>query len=317
MKPIPAIVEPAQVDIDLVVEQVTVALSDLGRITNSIERIRGQLDAAVGTARARRIEIGRLLAKARPTWPERGPTAKGWGEFLRRVKLDDSTAYRYMQEFRTPDRFHSDGSDNHAESGSKSGPVSGVSEIGDRDKPANVHGGSGDAARGTYCTPLKYAMAVGAWDLDPFSNPRSHLIAEHRCMLEDGGNGLADLAQPGSFIMGGGKAISHILAGPATRVFLQPPYEIVDQAIAHYGHTRFCALLRFAPDTEWFAAMWPRVAVIATPFGERLPFEIDGIEADGAPFPHAFYYSDERDVTDEIRRLCIMLRRADALHIVR
>lgn len=319
-----AIVENA-VDIDLCAEQIIVARADLLRAERSIERIRGQLDDAVGTAKMRRIEIGRILSKARPTWPQRGPNAKGWTTFLERVKIDDSTAHRYMEEFRDPVAFSQKTRGKPGDSAAID-PGSEAARDSDPETPANVHGGSGEVARGTYCTPLKYATAVGPWDLDPFSNPRSHIVSTHRCMLEDGGDGLLDPEEPGSWRSGSpgeyGAPI-HSVADANTRVWLQPPYELVDEAIAHYGHTRFCALLRFAPDTDWFAAMWPRVQVIATPFGERLPFEIDGVEADGAPFPHAFYYADERDVTDEIRRLCIVLRRAEAqsnpaaLHIVR
>lgn len=191
---------------------------------------------------------------------------------------------------------------------------------GDRDtKPANVHGGSGEKARGTFCTPKKYADALGSWDLDPFSNPRAHIAASVRCMLEDGGDGLVE-GEPGSYRTGG--EVTHVqlvaVADASTRVFLQPPYErgFLERVFAHYGHTRFCALLRFAPDTKWFAAMWPRVKAIAIP-RERIAFEtpegvrIEGADerrAAGAPFPHVFYYADERDVTDAIRALCIVLR---------
>lgn len=302
MKPIPAIVEPAQIDVDLVAEQVIVALAEQRQAETSAARHEQQAAAARETARMRRIEIGKHLLRVRAAWPERGPNAKGWTAFLARVRLDDSTAHRYMQEARDPDGFSQRQRAVRENSG------------GDGPEPANVHGGSGEPTRGTYCTPAKYAAAVGPWDLDPFSNPRSHVESAIRCMLENDGDGLADLTLPGSWIAGGEPdmrcAPRPRISGVAdenTRVWIQPPYGIVEAVIAHYGHTRFCALLRFAPDTAWFRALWPRVCVIAIP-RERIPFEADGVEADGAPFPHVLYYADERDVTPAIRELCIVLR---------
>lgn len=53
--------------------------------------------SAIGAAAQRRLHLGNLLIRARKNWPERGPNAKGWGEFLDSVKLDQSTAWRYMQ----------------------------------------------------------------------------------------------------------------------------------------------------------------------------------------------------------------------------
>lgn len=302
MKPIPAIVEQ-HIDVDLIAEQIIVALAGEREATSSAVRHEQLGAAARETAKARRIEIGRLLLKTRAAWPERGPNAKGWGEFLKRIGIDQSTAWRYMH----PDQ-------------PEPGAVPKVScephENIDRDAtPANVLGASGEANRGTYCTPKKYADAVGPWDLDPFSNPRSSIVSTLRCMLEDGGDGLADASTPGSFRLADG---SVVVAMPTTRVYLQPPYarKVIERVISHYKHTRFCALLRFAPETGWFTDLWPCVRVIAIP-RERLPFETpDGVELEGAdagedrgaPFPHVFYYRDERDVTDEIRRLCIVLR---------
>lgn len=262
--------------------------------------------AALGareSARSRRLRIGGWLAKARIAWPERGPNAKGWGEFLRSIALGEDSALRYMAEARGDIPQKSSAAGN-----------------GERDtKPANVHGGSGETARGAFCTPRKYALAVGSWDLDPFSNPRSHIVAAVRCMLEDGGDGFGD-GTPGSYRTGGD--VTHVqleaVATATTRTFWQPPYArgFIARVVAHYGHTRFCALLRWAPDTDWFAAMWPLVQVVAFPL-ERIPFETpegvqlggaDDDEDRGAPYPHAFYYADERDVTDEIRKLCLVWR---------
>lgn len=295
MKPVPAIVEPAQIDVDLAAEQIIVAIAGIRDADGTAGRHQQKADAARETAHLRRLEVGRILLKVRPTFiPASGPKAKGWSEFLKRVGLDDSTALRYMELART-------GKVHGQASSSQDSPH--VREIGD--KPANVHGGSGETERGKYCTPKKWADAVGPWDLDPFSNPGSHIVSTERCMLEDGGDGLVE-GDPGSYRCGADGEVKH--AGADARVFLQPPYDLVEEAIAHYKHTRFCALLRFAPDVAWFAAMWPHVEVVAIPFGERLPFEIDGVEADGAPFPHAFYYACEDDVTPTMRALCLIWR---------
>lgn len=42
----------------------------------------------------------------------------------------------------------------------------------------------------SYCTPLWLALRVGRFDTDPCSNPRSHIEAIYRYMLETGHDGL-------------------------------------------------------------------------------------------------------------------------------
>jgi len=181
---------------------------------------------------------------------------------------------------------------------------------------ANVKGGSGESARGTWCTSKDWAIAVGAWDLDPFSNPRSHILSAARCMLEDGGDafgGGEPGEHPGFYLTGNGHGAQPMTgqADELTRVWIQPPYELVAAAIAHYGHTRFCALLRWSPDVKaWFPELWRRTAVVCHPFGERMEFEPPpGIDKSGdMPFPHALYYAHEADLTDEVRARCIVWR---------
>lgn len=181
-----------------------------------------------------------------------------------------------------------------------------------REGKANVAGGSGEKERGTWCTPKALALAVGSWDLDPFSNPRSHILAANRCMLENSGDGFGDGSGPGSYRVAN-RAAEY--AGPETRVWIQPPYErqFVVDVVDHYKHTRFCALLRWSPDVVgWFARLWPRVAVVAFPRGERVAFEpppgLEDKAGAGSPHSHALYYADERDVTDEVRAMCIVWR---------
>jgi hypothetical protein len=290
MKPIPAIVEK-HVDVEHSYSVISVALAGERDAGNTAARHEQLGAAARETQKLRRLEAGRELLKVRAAWPASGPNAKGWGEFLKRLGIDQSTAWRLMH----PEQAEPDVSCEPHENS-------------DRDvKPANVLGGSGEVARGSYCTPAKYAAAVGPWDLDPFSNPRSHIVATVRCMLEDGGDGIADATLPGCF-RSGREGHVHV-AGEQMRVWLQPDYSFVDEAIEHYGHTRFCALLRFDPSTAWFAALWPKTRVIAIPFGERLEFEAPpGIETSSNPHAHAFFYADENDLTSEMRQFCILLR---------
>lgn len=163
---------------------------------------------------------------------------------------------------------------------------------------ANI-GGTGEVARGTYCTPKKWAELVGPWGLDPFSNPRSHIVSARSCQLERGDDGLA-AGPPGTYRTGG----RIYRATATTKVFLQPPYELVLEAIAHYGHTRFCALLRFDTSTTWYSRLRVLKRLTAVPL-ERLEFEPPpGIESEAAPFPHAFYFARREDAPPELLRRC-------------
>lgn len=166
-------------------------------------------------------------------------------------------------------------------------------------KAANKFGGSGDVARGAWCTPKDWADAIGPWDLDPFSNPRSHVASETRCMLEDGGDGLLSVHRPGSWRCGATNVIG--CAGEETRVFVQPPYELVLDALGHYGHTRFCFLLRFDPRTRWFQRLYRMARLICVP--QKIEFDPPpGMTASANIFPHAFYYANPDDVTDAVLR---------------
>lgn len=343
-KPIPAIVERAAIDVEALEAQIVAALGEHRQAERSISILEAELGTARGAAKMRRIELGTLLAKIRGAWPKAGPKAKGWSELLARLKLDDSTAHRYIDEATDPAGFsqrrekpaapRDDDQDNDGQTGPRIVP--------DPDRPretppfrqlgaddliqslarlppaeqarvlragkANVAGGSGEPDRGTWCTPKALAVAVGAWDLDPFSNPRSHVAAAHRCQLENSGDGFGDGSGAGSFRVSNRPAE---YAGPEMRVWLQPPYErrFMLDVVDHYKHTRFCALLRWSPDTEWFARLWPHVRLIAFLRGERMEFEPPpGLEASSNPYPHALYYADERDVTDEVRAMCIVWR---------
>ena len=170
-----------------------------------------------------------------------------------------------------------------------------------------VRGGSGDVARGTWCTPRVWAERVGPFDHDPFSNPRSHVVTATRSMLEDGGNGLLNREAPGSWRCGKTRVVG--CADAESRVWIQPPYELVLDAIAHYKHTRFCALLRFDPSTEWFRRLYRLTSLVCVP-RSRIEFEPPPGVAGSAnqPFPHALYYARAVDATPAVLRACISWR---------
>jgi hypothetical protein len=163
--------------------------------------------------------------------------------------------------------------------------------------------------RGSWCTPKKYAEAVGYHWLDPFSNSRSHVLARLTCELErgDDGFGFGDPQHaPGSFYT---QAHGYQCASAVSRVWLQPPYDIVLAAIAHYKHTRFTALLRLDPSTEWFDELHAASELILVPRGDRIEFDPPpGVKASSNPFPHGFFYKHAADATQAIRDLCFEWR---------
>lgn len=357
MKAIVTLVQVAE-DIDIANHAAAVdrALQVIAEAQRHLEGAEARAQTARDALARARLDLGRVLAAARPCWPARGPNAKGWTAFLaaRGITLEAAEeAIRYAGH--VADKFGGDvpdklptrreagldhrplaaeRDDDHGQYGPKVDPrpdpdrataapfhqltaaeiVQALARLPPEERKrvlgkANVHGASGERKRGAYCTPKKYADAVGPWDLDPFTNPRSHIVAAERCMLEDGGDGFGDRSQPGAYRVGASGEIK--IATADTRVWIQPDYRFVLEAIEHYGHTRFCALLRFAPDTEWFALLWPLVRVVAIPVGERIAFEGEGEseeDAEGAPFPHAFFFADERDLTDELRSMCLVWR---------
>ncbi len=161
--------------------------------------------------------------------------------------------------------------------------------------------------RGSWCTPKKYADAVGSFALDPFSNRRSHIHAALSCELErsDDGFGFGS-PDPGAFYCA---TNGYMRAEDDWRVWLQPPYDIVLKAIAHYGHTRFTALLRLDSSTEWFEKLHALSEVIYVPRRDRIEFDPPpGVKPSSNPFPHGFYYAHAEDATDAIRDLCFEWR---------
>lgn len=161
------------------------------------------------------------------------------------------------------------------------------------------------AVRGGWCTPEKYTEALGRFDLDPFSNPRATVQASYNCMLERGDDGFGKSRPqvPGEHYIAD---VGLVMATPEFRVFLQPDYGFVHEAITHYEHTQFTALLRLDPSTSWFARLWALCEVVLVPVRDRIAFvPPEGVKASANPFPHGFYYRRAGDVPDAMRALCI------------
>lgn len=174
----------------------------------------------------------------------------------------------------------------------------------------NVRGGTRDPNRGTWCTSALVARAVGSFDLDPFSNPRSHIASTHRCMLEDGGDGFGD-GSPGSYRTGDSTPGGPVqgIAGDFTRVWIQPDYRFVAKAFAHYAHTRWVALLRFDPRVTWMRRIYARAELVCVLWESEFEPPPGVVDPPGNTFPHAIYYRHAADVTDDVLRMSISWRK--------
>lgn len=113
------------------------------------------------------------------------------------------------------------------------------------------------------CTPRNVALALGWFDLDVCSNPRSHILARRSFMLEAGDDGLAE---PWT-----------LQDGSAASVFCNKPYSYPDPWCArlrvHAGP--WCALPKFDSTTGWWRTLMSARPWWA-PFRMRLPFERPG-----------------------------------------
>lgn len=175
-----------------------------------------------------------------------------------------------------------------------------------------VRGKSGDPKRGTWCTNAKLAKALGRFDLDPFSNPRSHIDANAECMLERGDDGFGrerEKRRGEGWYYRAAQGFSRSYAD--TKVWLQPPYGIVLRVLRHYAHTRWMALFRFDPRPEWFRAVYdPAELVVVLEDPEVRNFEAPpGMNAPGSTFPHAIYARRAEDVPDEVLAMGVAWRK--------
>jgi hypothetical protein len=114
-----------------------------------------------------------------------------------------------------------------------------------------------DGSTDAQCTPRDLALDLGAFDLDPCSNPRSHVQASTRYMLEAGQDGLS-LPWFGSVWCN----------GPYSN-----PLPWCERLRDHDGP--WCSLWKLDTTTRWFAELMSAGARWA-PFRQRLRYERPG-----------------------------------------
>lgn len=107
------------------------------------------------------------------------------------------------------------------------------------------------------CTPRDLALELGAFDLDPCSNPRSHVQAATRYMLEEGRDGLT-LPWHGSVYCN----------GPYSN-----PLPWCERLRMHNGP--WCSLWKLDTTTRWWFELMQAGAEWA-PFRRRLSYERPG-----------------------------------------
>ncbi len=250
------------------------------------------------TARCR-LALGRELMAARMLWPQRGPKAKGWGEFLANARIDQDVALDAMKYagFVAEDISRDEpgnlptlaaaGIDKRPRLELVPAPI---------DVPAVVDPDAIEIDRDTWCTPKWITDALGAVDLDPCANDRSHVQARSTFRLDRDQDGLELAAK----------------VGHDWTVFLNPPYSDVGPWIQAYGHTRFCFLLKFDPSTKWFAELFARTGLILIPRGTRVQFEApEGVPPEKAlanQFPHALFFARADDAPLALLERCFVWR---------
>lgn len=283
------------------------------------------------TAAQRRLELGRALVAARGCWPARGPKAKGWGELLARVELEERTARRYMQLAGYVDEV----SDTVSETPGPTASVptyaeAGIDRRGDRDVTPQYMSPE-QAAERPAAAPRPVA---GAGLEQPSAITRTADGGDHAQAQDDAPDADRDTWCTPLWIAEAvgtwdvdpctnershvrakkklqlergedGLAMAQFIAAEK-RVWCNPPYSAgqVIQWVRAYKHTRFAFLLRFDSSTEWFRELFAACALILVP-RRRVNFEPPpGITNPGVRFPHALFYADLRDATPEIRALC-------------
>ncbi len=125
-----------------------------------------------------------------------------------------------------------------------------------------------------WCTPKWLCDLLGPFDLDPCSNPRSHVDALETCWF-------------GSTIPSHRDGLTFDWGTRST--WVNPPYSNVGpwavKLAAHQGP--WCALLKNDSTTRWYAALMSANPIVA-PFRRRLKFE--GDRAMTANFPSMLVY---------------------------
>jgi hypothetical protein len=135
------------------------------------------------------------------------------------------------------------------------------------------------------CTPRDLALDLGTFGIDPCSNPRSHIAAIMKCMLERGEDGLAH-----SWLDDESEPLSAFVNGPYSN-----PLPWCERLRAHRGP--WCALWKLDPTTKWHAELLARGPnggrAKWAPFRKRLAFEKAG-NVGSADFPCMLAWRDWR-----------------------
>ena len=95
MREVAAIVEPA-IDMQKLARLIDAESIHIRDATAKAERLGHSLRETHDDIARHCIEQGRLLIAARRNWKSRGPTAKGWGEWLAQRGINDRTALDHM-----------------------------------------------------------------------------------------------------------------------------------------------------------------------------------------------------------------------------
>lgn len=127
----------------------------------------------------------------------------------------------------------------------------------------------------SWCTPKWLCDLLGAWDLDPCSNDRSHVRAARRIALPEDGL-LADWTRDD---------------GAPASTYVNPPYSNVmpwARGLARHDGP-WCALLKLDPTTRWWGELMTAHPTVAM-FRRRIRFETDSGAGMTANFPSVLVY---------------------------
>jgi DNA N-6-adenine-methyltransferase (Dam) len=133
--------------------------------------------------------------------------------------------------------------------------------------PSSINPKSSDG----WCTPKSLAELLGPFDLDPCSNPRSHILSRTSLMLENGENGLQTSWWGSVFVN-----------GPYSN-----PLPWCNRLEAYTGP--WCALWKLDPTTLWWSRLIRNGAYWA-PFRSRIKFERPDKPSLTANFPSVLVY---------------------------
>lgn len=204
-RPIPAIVEKT-FDVERSFSLISVSLAGERDAEKTAQRHEKLGAAARETAALRRLETGRELLRVRGAWPKHGPGSGGWTDFLKRLKIDDSTALRYMEAARTGKTHgeppkpgnppHGQSVSGIAEAPSVTAALALIAQLAPSERAtiqrslrsSMASENTGD--RDSYCTPDHVTVALPDIDLDPCSNDNSSVRASTSYRLEAGQDGL-------------------------------------------------------------------------------------------------------------------------------